>query len=215
MISISDKSQDISNSKQRPMTVILFSFNRNITRTELKNTLGVKKGKLLQGRKKHATVAGLFDKLFAVRAASPAEGVFFNYQKNNSLSHIYLVDQGTCLKEFAILKYGNQLLGGFNVCISELEELQDLLEAYRKIAFSCNICINSVKALSNTFDTITNSQLIDLCKYKDLLSPFAQELNNLTCQIISLAKDKVDDWFDRHSWKDVDLTSEAVADKLI
>ena len=37
----------------------------------------------------------------------------------------------------------------------------------------------------------------------------------MTYPIICLAKDKVDEWFDKHFWKDVDLTPEAVTDKPI
>ena len=43
----------------------------------------------------------------------------------------------------------------------------------------------------------------------------AQELNDMTYPIISLVKNKVDEWFERYFWKDVDLTPEAVTDKPI
>ena len=56
---------------------------------------------------------------------------------------------------------------------------------------------------------------MDLSAYSNLLSKSAQELNDVTYPIICLAKDKVDEWYDRHFWKDVDFSPEAVADKPI
>ena len=200
---------------ERPITVILFSSNRNLTRTELKMTFAVKKGKLCHVRKEHAAVADVFDNLFAVRASRPAEALFFNYKSKNPITHFYIVGQGTCVKEFAILKYGTQLLGGFDACTSELLAIKKLLEAYRVITLFCMEGKSSLNRLHHQVDEIIDSQLMDSTAYSNLLSKSAQELNDMTYPIICLAKDKVDEWFDKHFWKDVDLTPEAVTDKPI
>ena len=60
----SNKSDETTNSEERPITLILFSSNRNLTRTELNKTFAVKEGKLFQARKKHPIVADLFNNLF-------------------------------------------------------------------------------------------------------------------------------------------------------
>ena len=211
----STKSDESTNSVERPITLILFSSNRNLTRTELKKTFAVKKGKLFHARKEHASVADAFDNLFAVRASRPAEALFFNYKSKNPITHFYIVGQGTCVKEFAILKYGTQLLGGFDACTSELLEIKKLLEAYRVITLFCMEGKSSLNRLHHQVDEIIDSQLMDSTAYSNLLSKSAQELNDMTYPIICLAKDKVDEWFDKHFWKDVDLTPEAVTDKPI
>ena len=211
----STKSDESTNSVERPITLILFSSNRNLTRTELKNTFAVKKGKLFHVRKEHASVADVFDNLFAVRASRPAEALFFNYKSKNPITHFYIVGQGTCVKEFAILKYGTQLLGGFDACTSELLAIKKLLEAYRVITLFCMEGKSSLNRLHHQVDEIIDSQLMDSTAYSNLLSKSAQELNDMTYPIICLAKDKVDEWFDKHFWKDVDLTPEAVTDKPI
>ena len=211
----STKSDESTNSVERPITLILFSSNRNLTRTELKKTFAVKKGKLFHVRKEHASVADVFDNLFAVRASRPAEALFFNYKSKNPITHFYIVGQGTCVKEFAILKYGTQLLGGFDACTSELLAIKKLLEAYRVITLFCMEGRSSLNRLHHQVDEIEDSQLMDSTAYSNLLSKSAQELNDMTYPIICLAKDKVDEWFDKHFWKDVDLTPEAVTDKPI
>ena len=211
----SNKSEEATNSVERPITVILFSSNRNLTRTELKKTFAVKKGKLFHTRKEQAFVADLFDNLFAVRASRPAEGLFFDHKSKNSISHCYVVDQGACVKEFAILKYGKRLLGGFDFFSSELSDIHELLEAYRVITFFCMEGRSSLNRLHHQVDVINGSQLMDLSAYSNMLSKSAQELHDATYPIICLAKDKVDGWYDRHFWKDVDSSLEAVTDKPI
>ena len=211
----STKSDESTNSVERPITLILFSSNRNLTRTELKKTFAVKKGKLFHVRKEHASVADVFDNLFAVRASRPAEALFFNYKSKNPITHFYIVGQGTCVKEFAILKYGTQLLGGFDACTSELLAIKKLLEAYRVITLFCMEGKSSLNRLHHQVDEIIDSQLMDSTAYSNLLSKSAQELNNMTYPIICLAKDKVDEWYDRHFWKDVDGSPEAMTDKSI
>ena len=175
----------------------------------------MKKGKLFHVRKEHASVADVFDNLFAVRASRPAEALFFNYKSKNPITHFYIVGQGPCVKEFAILKYGTQLLGGFDACTSELLAIKKLLEAYRVITLFCMEGKSSLNRLHHQVDEIIDSQLMDSTAYSNLLSKSAQELNDMTYPIICLAKDKVDEWFDKHFWKDVDLTPEAVTDKPI
>ena len=215
MSSISDKSEETSKSVQRPITIIFFSLNRNLTRTELKKTFAVKKGKLFLAKKEHAGIAHMFDTLFAVRSSRPAEGLYFDHQNKNSITHIYVVAQGTYVKEFAILKYGTQLIGGFDVSKIELEEIEKILQAYRDIASSCMNSKFFMNGLLEQADKIIGSKTMDSCVYKDLLSKSAQELNDMTYPIISLAKNKVDEWFERYFWKDVDFSPEAVTDKPI
>ena len=211
----SNKSDETTNSEERLITVICFSLNRDPTRTELKKTFAVKKGKLFHARKEHTIVADLFNNLFAVRASRPAEGLFYDHKSKNSISHFYVVDQGVCAKEFAILKYGTQLLGGFDVVSSEMKDIHELMEAYRVITFFCMEGRSSLNRLHHLVDKTVDSQLMDLSAYSNLLSKSAQELNDVTYPIICLAKDKVDEWYDRHFWKDVDFSPEAVADKPI
>jgi hypothetical protein len=62
---------------------------------------------------------------------------------------------------------------------------------------------------------MTDSHLVTSSKLKEFLSKSVQELEGITYPIISLAKDKVDSWYDKHFWKDVSLSSEAVCDKPI
>ncbi len=210
-----NKSDESTNSGERPITLILFSSNRNLTRTELKKIFAVKEGKLFRAKKEHASVADVFDDLFAVRASRPAEGLFYNYKSKNPITHFYVVGQGTCVKEFAILKYGTQLLGGFDACTSELLAVKKLLEAYRVITLFCMEGRGSLNRLHHQVDEIIDSQLMDPTEYSNLITKTAQELNDMTYPIISLAKDKVDDWFDRHFWKDVDSSLETETDKPI
>ena len=212
---IADESTEISNSNQNKFTVILFSTNRNLNRTELKKTFAVKNGKLFKARNRHSIATDLFDRLFAVRASSPADGLFFNYESKNSVSHIYVVAQGTSIKDFAILKYGEELLGGFDVFKSELDDVQDLLEEYRATASFCTRGKNALNSLHQQAEMMTDSHLVTSSKLKEFLSKSVQELEGITYPIISLAKDKVDSWYDKHFWKDVSLSSEAVCDKPI
>jgi hypothetical protein len=74
---------------------------------------------------------------------------------------------------------------------------------------------SSLNRLHHQVDKIEDSQLMDLSAYSNLLSKSAQELNEVTYPIICLAKDKVDEWYDRHFWKDVDVSPEAMTDKPI
>jgi hypothetical protein len=214
MSTASDPSTAISNSAQRQITVILFGTNRNLTRAELKKTFAVKKG-MLGKASKFAIEADVFDDLFAVRASRPEEGLFFNYESKNSVSHIYVVDQGTCTKEFAILKYGTELLGGFDTCTTELKELYKLLQAYGAITLLLLKGQNSLHSLHHQLKKIVDSELTNSCQFKELFSKSVQELSENTHPIISLEKDKVDEWFEMHFWKDDYSSSEAVSDKAI
>lgn len=211
----SNQSGEATNSVARAITVILFSSNRNLTRAELKKTFAVKKGKLFHARKEHASVADVFNNLFAVRASRPAEGLYFNFKSKNPITHIYIVGQGTCVKEFAILKYGTLLIGGFDVCTSELLVIKKLLEAYRVITLFCMESRSSLNRLHHQVDEIEDSQLMDISAYSNLLSKSAQELNDVTYPIICSAKDKVDEWYDIHFWKNVDISPEAMTEKPI
>ena len=213
MSSITTDPAAISNSEQKPVTVILFSTNRNLTRTELKKTFAVKKGKLYKARKRHDIETDVFDMLFAVRASRPAEGLFFNYESKKFVSHTYVVAYGSCIKDFALLKYGSELLGGFDVFKSEMEELQKLLEAYRAVASFCIRGKNTLNGLQQQAEIVADSHVITSSKFKELLSKSLQELNDMTNPAISLAKDKVDGWFDQHAWKDAYSSSEAVCAK--
>ena len=214
MTLVPDESTAISNSDKKRVTVILFGTIRNLTRTELKKTFSVKKGKLSHVRK-FSFEADVFNDLFAVRASRPTEGLFFNYESKNSVSHIYVVNQGTCIKDFAMLKYGKDLLGGFDVFKSDLEDVQKLLEAYKAIASFCIRGKNTLNSLHKQIEMITDSNLVTSSKFKELLSKSVQELEDRTYPIISLAKDKVDTWYEMHFWKDIYSSSEAVSDKPI
>lgn len=215
MSSLTADPTEISNPAQRPITIILFGTNRNLTRTELKKTFAVKKGKLYKARNRHDIEIDVFDMLFAVRASRPADGLFFNYESKNSVSHIYVVDQGSCIQDFAILKYGAELLGGFDVVKSEMEDVQKVLEAYRAVASFCIRGKNSLNSLHKQTEMITDSHHITSSKFKKLLSKSVQELEDMTYPIISLAKDKVDAWYEMHFWKDVYSSSEVVSDKSV
>ncbi|HQR85409.1 MAG: hypothetical protein B7Y59_07125 [Burkholderiales bacterium 35-55-47] len=215
MSSLTADPTEISNPAQRPITIILFGTNRNLTRTELKKTFAVKKGKLYKARNRHDIEIDVFDMLFAVRASRPADGLFFNYESKNSVSHIYVVDQGSCIQDFAILKYGAELLGGFDVVKSEMEDVQKVLEAYRAVASFCIRGKNSLNSLHQQTEMITDSHHITSSKFKKLLSKSVQELEDMTYPIISLAKDKVDAWYEMHFWKDVYSSSEVVSDKSV
>ena len=215
MSSVADESTVISNSEQKRVTVILFGTNRNLTRTELKKTFAVKKGKLYKTKNRDSFETDLFDRLFAVRASRPADGLFFNYGSKYFVSHIYVVAQGTCIKDFAILKYGTELLGGFDVLKSEMEEMEEHLEEYRAIASFFIQGKNSLNSLQQQTEMITDSHLITSSKFKELLSKSLQELNDMTNPAISLAKDKVDAWYEMHFWKDVYSSSKSVSDKPI
>jgi hypothetical protein len=125
------------------------------------------------------------------------------------------VAQGTFIKDFAILKYGTELLGGFDICSSAWEDVQKLLEAYRAIALFIVKGQNSLNSLHQQTEMITDSHLITSSKFKELLSKSVQELNDMTYPVISLVKDKVDAWYEMHFWKDVYSSSEAVSDKPI
>lgn len=215
MSSLTADPTEISNPAQRPITIILFGTNRNLTRTELKKTFAVKKGKLYKARNRHDIEIDVFDMLFAVRASRPADGLFFNYESKNSVSHIYVVDQGSCIQDFAILKYGAELLGGFDVVKSEMEDVQKVLEAYRAVASFCIRGKNSLNSLHKQTEMIADSHHITSSKFKKLLSKSVQELEDMTYPIISLAKDKVDAWYEMHFWKDVYSSSEVVSDKSV
>lgn len=210
----SNKPDGTSNSVETPITVICFSLNRNPTLTELKKTFAAKKGKLFHARK-NLVLADVFDNLFAVRASRPSEGRFYDHKSKNFISHFYILDQAEFKKEFAILKYGTQLLGGFDCVASELKEIHDLLEAYRVVTFFCMESRSSFNRLHDQINEIEKSQLMDLSAYSNLLSKSAQELNVVTSPIICLAKAKVDEWYDKHIWKAVDLSPIALQDKSL
>ncbi|PUE36794.1 hypothetical protein, partial [Limnohabitans sp. Hippo4] len=166
------KLDETTNPVERPITLILFSTNQNLTRTDLKKTFAVKKGKLFHARKENASVADVFDNLFAVRESRPAEGLFFNYKSKNPITHIYIVGQGTCVKEFAILKYGTQLLGGFEATTFELLEIKKLLEAYRVIALFCMEGKSALNRLHLAFPQFSRQILLsksewEKCKCKE------------------------------------------------
>ena len=212
---VTDEFKEISNAKQKRITVILFGTNRNLTRTELKKTFAVKKGNLYKTKNRQAMETDVFDILFAVRASRPADGLFLNHEDKKFISHIYVVAQGTCIKDFAILKYGADLLGGFDVCKSELKEVQELLEAYRAITLFFIRGKNTLNSLHKQAEMMKDSHLITSSKFKQLLSKSVRELEDMTYPIISLAKDKVDAWYEMHFWKDVYSSSEPVSDKSV
>ena len=199
--------------EERKATFILFSSTKKLTHLDLKKTFRVKKGKLFPIKRKHFEEGELFNKLNAVRASKPNEGMYFNFNEMNVVTHIYVVDQHTCTKDFAILKYGPELLGGFDVCPSALEELSKLLEAYREIASFCGHGRYSLDELHQRSKAITNSAIQTSSKFTDLLTEAVESFEGFTQPILSLARGKVDEWFEAHYWKDVYSAVDAVDDK--
>lgn len=212
MSSVKEESTTVSNADQKRVTIILFGTNRNLTRTELKKIFAVKKGKLYKARNRHDIEIDVFDMLFAVRESRPVDGLFFNYESKNSVSHMYVVAQGACIQDFAILKYGTELLGGFDVVKSEMEDVQKLLEAYRAVTSFSIRGKNSLNSLHQQTEMITDSHVITSSKFQELLSKSLQELNAMTNPIIASTKDKVDEWFEKHFWKNDHSSCKVVND---
>ena len=195
-------------------TLILFSTSQKLTRTNLKKIFRVKKGKLFQIKRKHMAEGDLFDTLNAVRFAKSEEGQYFNFDNMNPITHIYVVKQHSCTKDFALLKYGAELVGGFDVCPSQLHELAELLEAYRQVASLCGHGRHSLRGLYERSILISNTQPTKTCKFTDSLLSAVESFDDFANPIITLAKSKVDDWYESHIWQDVYSSHESKNDKL-
>ncbi len=87
MISMMNVVQEEAASPQNPITLILFSTKRNLTRTELKKTFGVKKGKLLKVGRHFWDEGEIFSKLFAIQSSSIEEGRYYDFDDKKWVTH--------------------------------------------------------------------------------------------------------------------------------
>jgi len=194
-------------------TFILFSTTKNLTKTDLKKTFNVKKGNLVLIKRKHIDEGYIFDQLFAIKTAAPNDGIYHNYEQDKFVTHIYSVKQNTCAKDFALMKYGAELLGGFDVCHSDLMTLTGMIESYRQIAYFCSHGKNSLKSLERQATEMSEHQIGPDTQFQNQLQDVINSIEDFSHPKLIEFKEKIDDWFESHKWKDAYSESDAQNDQ--
>lgn len=197
---------------EKSATFILFSTDENLTRTELNKAFRVKKGRLISMKGKFWQTGNLFDKLIAIKNSIPDEGIFFNFDFDRPVTHIYIVAQRSCTTSFALLKYYDQFRGGFDVSPSALEELQDLMEDYGQVASFYEFFKATFSRLNSTANEIGKKGRGVSSTIEMMCCQLEVEFTNFAKPNLELAKEKIDLWRDQHQWTHIDTTDKAQND---
>jgi hypothetical protein len=197
--------QEETVSTQKPVTLILFSTKRNLTRTELKKTFGVKKGKLLKVGRHQRAEGDVFNKLFAIQSSSIEDGRYYDFDDKKWVTHFYILSNLSCIKDFAVLKYGEELLGGFDLSRSDAEKLQKILTTYQSYA---SLITSSKRMLEDLLKKASAPEIEDCLEKTKLIESLtgADHLfKNFIYPKLAVTKQEVDVWYQTHRWKDPNL----------
>lgn len=202
MMSIMNEFQEVTASPQKSVTLVLFGTKRNLTRTELKKTFGVKNGKLLKVGKHYWVEGETFSKLFAIQSSSIDEERYYDFDNEKWVTHFYILNNHSYIKDFAVLKYGKELLGGFDLCRSDAEELEKILTTYQSYV---SLCASSKRMLEDFLKKASAPEIEDCLeksKLIELLAEAEKSFKNFIHPKLALTKREVDAWYQKHLWKD-------------
>ncbi len=205
MISMMNEVQEEAASPQNPITLILFSTKRNLTRTELKKTFGVKKGKLLKVGRHFWDEGEIFSKLFAIQSSSIEEGRYYDFDDKKWVTHFYILNNHSYIKDFAILKYGEELLGGFDLCRSDAEKLEKILTTYQSYV---SLIASSKRMLEDLLKNASAPEIEDCIEKNKLIKSLTRaehSFKNFIHPKLALTKKEIDAWYQAHRWKYVNL----------
>ncbi len=205
MISMMNVVQEEAASPQNPITLILFSTKRNLTRTELKKTFGVKKGKLLKVGRHFWDEGEIFSKLFAIQSSSIEEGRYYDFDDKKWVTHFYILNNHSYIKDFAILKYGEELLGGFDLCRSDAEKLEKILTTYQSYV---SLIASSKRMLEDLLKNASAPEIEDCIEKNKLIKSLTRaehSFKNFIHPKLALTKKEIDAWYQAHRWKYVNL----------
>jgi len=199
-------------SVEKNATFILFSTANKLTRTELKKAFRVKKGSLLLTKGENWQVGNLFDQLHAIKNSIPDEGNYFNFDENKKVTHIYIIPQRSCTKTFALLKYFDQFVGGYDVSPSILNQLQVLIEEYRSVSSFCGHGKISISKIKEGINQIAQNGIAASDKIESLITQLQVEFDDFSNPNLKHAKEKINLWREQHQWSDVDSHKSAQND---
>lgn len=205
MMSIMNEFQEEKASPQKPVTLILFSTKRNLTRTELKKTFGVKKGKLLKVGRHFWAEGEIFGKLFAIQSSSIEEGRYYDFGDKKWVTHFYILNNHSYVKDFAVLKYGEELLGGFDLCRSDAKKLENILTTYQSYVTLIASINRMLEDLLKKASVPEIEDCLEKTKLIESLTGAEHSFKNFIHPKLALTKQEVDVWYQTHRWKDANL----------
>ena len=198
--------------EEKKGTFILFSTKGKLTSTELKMAFRVKKGRLIPTKGKNSQVGILFDRLIAIKNSLPDEEKFFNFQMDKPVTHVFIVAQNSCTTTFGLLKYFDQFLGGYDVSLSSLDQLHDLIDEYGEVASFSAHGKASISHLNKVANQIVQIGLGSCLNIDNLCTQLKGEIDDLAKPNLEHTKAKIDLWCEQHHWTHIDSQDTAQND---
>jgi hypothetical protein len=143
----------------KEVTFILFSTQQKLTLTKLKKTSRVKKGKLFKIRNEMYELGELFQAIQLIKDSISNDDKFFNFDGIQNVTHIYVVKSKTCTKDFAVMKFGDELIGGYDINRSDLRIFEEIRNEYVKATLKCSHSIHIIRDQKNYTSNISNSNI--------------------------------------------------------
>ena len=210
---MSTNTEDINElDMNKEVTFILFSTQQKLTLAELKKIFRVKKGKLFKIRNDMYELGKLFEAIQLIKNSIPNDDKFFNFDGIQNVTHIYVVKSKTCTKDFAAMKFGNELIGGYDIKRSDLEILKEIRNKYVKATSKCSHAIHIIRDLKNHTLNISKANInlsIQLNQMVDLLRSSFYEFAKPDME---KWKKEIVQWHEKHRWEDIYSKAESIND---
>jgi len=203
---------EVTPTKDKNGTFILFSTTAKLTSAELKKVFKVKKGKLICIKRKNRDAGYLFDKLIAINNSVPDEGKYFNFDDKKQVTHIYSVAQRSCTKSFALLKYFDQFLGGYDVNLHALNDLDELIDEYQNAASFFKQSKNDTSLIQSRAKTISQKGIVSNDKINYLIGQLQIELDEFSKFNLDHSKEMINLWRAQHQWTDIESEDKSIND---
>ena len=210
---MSTNTEDINElDMDKEVTFILFSTQQKLTLTELKKTFRVKKGKLFKIRNDMYELGKLFEAIQLIKNSIPNDDKFFNFDGIQHVTHIYVVKSKTCTKDFAVMKFGDELIGGYDIKRSDLRILEEIRNEYVKATSKCSHAIHIIRDLKNHTLNISNSNINLSIQLNEMVDLLRSSFYEFAKPDMEKWKKEIIQWDEKHRWEDVYYKVEATND---
>jgi len=189
--------------KKPNSTFILFSTKNKLSLRDLKSTFAVTHGRLFNINRNTRWFSNVFDKFFGIKNSDPENGIYIKLIKSQAITHLFITKPNSVTKDFGIMKYGSELLGGFDVSTDTFDELSDLVDTYVTIANFCGYEMDVLRDICNESKDVC---VFDPVTPVDLINHLMHAMNS--CEEFGLpklnfARSKIDAWEQAHTWTDI------------
>ena len=151
-------------------------------------------------------------KLNLLKNSIPNDDKFFNFDGIQHVTHIYVVKSKTCTKNFAVMKFGDELIGGYDIKRSDLRILEEIRNEYVKATSKCSHAIHIIRDLKNHTSNISNSNTNLSIQLNEMVDLLRSSFYEFAKPDMEKWKKEIIQWDEKHRWEDVYYKAEAIND---